>query len=94
MNERIVISKDAQGNIYKNISSFILEEKATQEQIKEYPIVYNINYYDTLNGKNSKIRTITYRGREETTLIEAERRWLYDFTYTNSSLISISKEKS
>jgi hypothetical protein len=65
----------------------------TEALEKEFPILYTVRYEETMENEDRQIKTVLYRAQEDTTFIEAESRWMYDFSFTNVQLLSITKEK-
>jgi hypothetical protein len=82
---------------FKLHEEFLMEQipnsDRTQALEEEFPFLYTVRYEETMENEDRQINTVRYRAQEDTTFTEAESRWMYDFSFTNVQLLSITKEK-
>jgi hypothetical protein len=82
---------------FKLHEEFLLEQTSNLDKMqaleKEFPLLYTVRYEETMENQDRQINTVRYRAQEGTTFTEAESRWMYDFSFTNVQLLSITKEK-
>jgi len=82
---------------FKSYEEFLLEQiwNSERSQIleEEFPLLYTIEYEETNEDGTGHTQTMRYRGQQDTTFLEAENRWTFDFSFCNARIIRITKEK-
>lgn len=82
---------------FKLREEFLLEQiwNSERSQIleEEFPLLYTIEYEETNEDGTKHTQNIQYRGQQDTTFLEAESRWTFDFSFCNARIIRITKEK-